>query len=352
MAAGSLLVVDVISDEALKALGIVPFTKKNFVIIIAVEGPSKHFRNEEVLGIGESPSKAVAWINQDVAAYLPSTNITSIAVGSEVLTSIPNLVPVLVPAMNYLHKALVASNLNFQLYSLSDSSILEKYRLVLHVKCISIFWIHIWKWHFPLDYALSRSLPSVKQIVDPNTLSHYDSMFDALVDATYYSIEVLNLSGIPIVVTETGWPWLGGANEPMLLQIMLRPSINQASYASNDYYKKKKRSVGAKCDFDGTVATTTVDPGHGSCKFTGSVDGSISLENLLILFHNCILIGVFGNEIKSRTLEKVHRKKEIVSWYNSIHFAFIMEFIIIVSSPNHINTANEVSVKIVTGPRH
>ncbi|KAK4762366.1 hypothetical protein SAY86_008134 [Trapa natans] len=38
--------------------------------------------NEEVLGIGESPSIAGAWINKNVAAYLPSTNITYIAVGS------------------------------------------------------------------------------------------------------------------------------------------------------------------------------------------------------------------------------------------------------------------------------
>jgi hypothetical protein len=34
---------------------------------------------------------------------------------------------------------------------------------------------------------------------------------------------------------------------------------NHASYAYNDYYQKK-RSVGATCDFDGTAATTTVDP--------------------------------------------------------------------------------------------
>jgi hypothetical protein len=198
-------------------------------------------------------------------------------------------------------------------------------------------------------------------------------MFDALVDATYYSIEALNMSGISIVVTETGWPWLGGANEPdataenaetfnsNLIRRVLndsgppsQPKVpintyiyelfnedkrpgpvseknwglfftngsavytfslstsnqitgnnsdfcvakpnadpgklqagldwacgqggancdaiqegkpcylpntyqNHASYAYNDYYKKK-RSVGATCDFDGTAATTTVDP--------------------------------------------------------------------------------------------
>ncbi|KAJ6702670.1 GLUCAN ENDO-13-BETA-GLUCOSIDASE BG1-RELATED-RELATED [Salix koriyanagi] len=367
--------------------------------------------NEEVLGIGESPSKAAAWINQNVAAYLPSTNITSIAVGSEVLTTIPNLVPVLVPAMNNLHKALVASNLNFMVKvstpqamdiiprpfppstaTFNSSWSATVYQILQFLKNTdSYYMLNAYPYFgytsgngiFPLDYALFRSLPSVKQIVDPNTLSHYDSMFDALVDATYYSIEALNMSGIPIVVTETGWPWLGGANEPdaiadnaetfnrNLIRRVLndsgppsQPKVpintyiyelfnedkrpgpvseknwglfftngsavytfslstsdqitgnnsdfcvakpnadpgklqagldwacgqggascnaiqegqpcylpntyqNHASYAYNDYYQKK-RSVGATCDFDGTAATTTVDPGHGSCKFTGS----------------------------------------------------------------------------------
>ncbi|KAB5565206.1 hypothetical protein DKX38_005260 [Salix brachista] len=198
--------------------------------------------NEEILGIGESASKAAAWINQNVAAYLPSTNITAIAVGSEVLTTIPNVVPVLVPAMNYLHKALVASNLNFQVKvstpqamdviprpfppstatfnSSWDSTIYQILQFLKNTN--SYYMLNAYPYFgytsgngiFPLDYALFRSLPPVKQIVDPNTLSHYDSMFDAMVDAAYYSINALNMTGIPIVVTETGWPWLGGANEP------------------------------------------------------------------------------------------------------------------------------------------
>ncbi|KAF9587571.1 hypothetical protein IFM89_004029 [Coptis chinensis] len=79
--------------------------------------------NEEVLGIGQSPSKAAAWVTKNVAAYVPQTNITAIAVGSEVLTTIPNAAPVLVPAMNYIHRALVASNLNFQ-WNEEDATVL------------------------------------------------------------------------------------------------------------------------------------------------------------------------------------------------------------------------------------
>lgn len=198
--------------------------------------------NEQVLGVGESPSTAAVWVNKNVAPYLPSTNITAIAVGSEVLTSIPNAAPVLVPAMNNLHKALVASNLNF-LVKVSTPQSMDViprpfppstatfnsswnstvFQILQFLKnSNSYYMLNAYPYFgytsgdgiFPIDYALFRSLPSVKQIVDPNTLFHYDSMFDAMVDATYYSIDALNISGIPVVVTETGWPWLGGANEP------------------------------------------------------------------------------------------------------------------------------------------
>ncbi|XP_031280970.1 glucan endo-1,3-beta-glucosidase 4-like [Pistacia vera] len=198
--------------------------------------------NEEVLGIGETPSTAAAWINKNVASYMPSTNITAISVGSEVLTAVPNVAPVLVSAMNNLHKALVATDLNFQVKVSTphNMDVIPKpfppstatfnsswnstiYQILQFLKNTnSYFMLNAYPYYgytkgngiFPIDYALFRSLPAVKQIVDPNTLLHYDSMFDAMVDATYYSIDAYNLSGIPVVVTESGWPWLGGGDEP------------------------------------------------------------------------------------------------------------------------------------------
>ncbi|CAL5354259.1 unnamed protein product [Camellia sinensis] len=374
--------------------------------------------NEEVLGIGESSSAAAAWVNKNVAAYLPSTNITAIAVGSEVLTSIPNAAPILVPAMNYLHKALVAANLNYQIKvstpqsmdiiskpfppstatfnSTWNSTIFQILQFLLNTN--SYYMLNAYPYYgyinangiFPIDYALFQPLSSVKQIVDPNTLFHYDSMLEAMVDATYNSIAGYNFSAIPIVVTESGWPWLGGTNEPdatienaetfnnNLIQRVLngsgppsQPTVpintyiyellnedkrrgpvsernwglffvngsavyslslstseriagnsssafciakqgvdssklqnglnwacgqghancsaiqpgkpcyypdniqNHASYAYNDYYQKL-HSVGGTCDFDGTATTTTADPSHGSCIFTGSSNSSSS----------------------------------------------------------------------------
>ncbi|KAL6569881.1 hypothetical protein OROMI_014395 [Orobanche minor] len=199
-------------------------------------------RNQEVLGIGESPSRAATWINNNIVPYLPSTNITAIAVGSEVLTSIPHVAPVLVNAIRYLHNALVASSLNHQIKvstpqpmdiiprpfppstaefnSTYKPTLLQILQFLKNTR--SFYMLNAYPYYeyvkndgiFPLDYALFKPLSSVQQIVDPNTLFHYDSMFDALVDATYNSIAALSFSGIPIVVTETGWPSFGGSSEP------------------------------------------------------------------------------------------------------------------------------------------
>ncbi|KAL5980728.1 hypothetical protein ACLOJK_028637 [Asimina triloba] len=198
--------------------------------------------NEDLLGIGESRTTAAGWVNKNVAAFVPATNITAITVGTEVLTTIPNAAPVLVPAMWYIHSALVASNLDsvVKVSSPISMAMMPKpfppstatfnstwnnvmWQFLNYLKRTdSYFMLNVHPYYgytggngiFPLDYALARTLPRNKQIVDPNTLLHYTSMFDAMVDASYYSMEALNVSGISILVTESGWPWLGGANEP------------------------------------------------------------------------------------------------------------------------------------------
>ncbi|THU51386.1 hypothetical protein C4D60_Mb06t30480 [Musa balbisiana] len=197
--------------------------------------------NDQLLRIGESQSEAAAWINKNVAAFVPATNITYIAVGNEVLTTIPNAALVLIPAMQFLHSALLAANLNFQVkvsspqsmdmipkhfppstasFNSSWNSIMNQYLQFLK-NTGSSFMLNAQPYYvytkgqgiFPLEYALFQPLKPNNQIVDPNTNFHYTSMFDAMVDAAYYSMRSLNFSGIPVIVTESGWPSLGGANE-------------------------------------------------------------------------------------------------------------------------------------------
>lgn len=45
---------------------------------------------------------------------------------------------------------------------------------------------------FSIEYAFFLALPSMKQIVDSNTLFHYDSMFDVMVDAPCKANEALH----------------------------------------------------------------------------------------------------------------------------------------------------------------
>ncbi|KAG6735662.1 hypothetical protein POTOM_061690 [Populus tomentosa] len=77
-------------------------------------------------------------------------------------------------------------------------------------------------------------------------------------------------------------------------------------------------------------------------------DESFHFNNLQVL-HGC----VFGNETKSKTLEKVHVQKVIVLCVLFHTFCFHLGiYLIVLSSPNQANTADEVSVKILIGARH
>ncbi|KAH9327777.1 hypothetical protein KI387_007955, partial [Taxus chinensis] len=198
--------------------------------------------NNQLLGIGQSSSSAANWVNKNVAAYLPNTNITAIAVGSEVLTTLPNAAPVLVPAMKFLHAALVAANLDLQvkvstphamdvildafppsnaLFNSSWNSVLRPMLSFLH-DTDSYLMVNVYPYYvyvksngiFPLDYALFRPLAANKEAVDPNTMLHYTNVFDAVVDAAYFAMAAINHTDIPVLVTETGWPSQGDADEP------------------------------------------------------------------------------------------------------------------------------------------
>ncbi|XP_047324156.1 glucan endo-1,3-beta-glucosidase 4-like [Impatiens glandulifera] len=244
--------------------------------------------NEEVLEIGEYPSKAASWINKNVAAYFPATNITAIAVGSNVLTTNRKAASVLVSAMNNLHNALVSSNLNnlIKVSSPQSMDIIAKmfppsiahfnssfdsivFQLLQFLKNTnSYFMLNAYPYYgflkgngvFPIEFALLEPLPPVKQIVDPNTLLRYDSMFDTMLDATYNSMAVLNFSTIPILVTESGWPSIGGTDatnenaatfiKNLVLRVQndsgppSRPSVPINTYVYEMFDEENKRDWG------------------------------------------------------------------------------------------------------------
>ncbi|XBH69110.1 glucan endo-1,3-beta-glucosidase 4 isoform X2 [Aegilops tauschii subsp. strangulata] len=198
--------------------------------------------NNELLRVGQSRPTAADWINKNVAAYIPATNITYIAVGDEILTTVPNAALVLVPALQFLQSALLAANLNTQVklssphsmdmiskafppstatFNSTWSSIMLQYLGFLK-KTGSSFMLNAQPYYgyvkgqgvFPLEYALFRSLNPNSQIADPNTNLFYTNMFDAMVDATYNSMKAMNFTDIPVMVTASGWPWHGARKEP------------------------------------------------------------------------------------------------------------------------------------------
>ncbi|KAF2303727.1 hypothetical protein GH714_021487 [Hevea brasiliensis] len=70
--------------------------------------------NNQILAIGSSNTTAASWIDRNVVAYYPETLITAIAVGDELLTTVPSSAPLLMPAIESLYSALVAANLHTQ----------------------------------------------------------------------------------------------------------------------------------------------------------------------------------------------------------------------------------------------
>ncbi|KAI4295910.1 hypothetical protein L6164_035906 [Bauhinia variegata] len=198
--------------------------------------------NNQLLAIGSSNTTAASWIGRNVAAYYPATLITGIAVGDEVLTTVPSSAPLILPAVESLYGALVAANLHNQIKISTPhaaSIILEPFPpsqaffnqslssvilpllqflsrtgspLMMNLYPYYVFMQN--KGVVPLDNALFKPLTPSKEMVDPNTLLHYTNVYDAMIDAAYFSMKNLNVNDVVVLVTETGWPSKGDSKEP------------------------------------------------------------------------------------------------------------------------------------------
>ncbi|KAD7478504.1 hypothetical protein E3N88_01640 [Mikania micrantha] len=163
--------------------------------------------NEQLLGIGQSNSTAAHWVSQNIVAHYPATNITTVCVGSEVFNTLPNAAPVLVNALKFIHGALVSSNLDRQIKvstPIASTVILDSF------PPSQAFFNHSWN---PVLVPILKFLQST-EAVDANTLLHYTNVFDAMVDAACFAMESLNVTNVPVLVTESGWPSKGDSNEP------------------------------------------------------------------------------------------------------------------------------------------
>lgn len=195
--------------------------------------------NEYLKDISVYPDKAVAWVKENVQPFLPGTSIKGIAVGNEILGGTDvELWEVLVPAVKNVYQALEQLQLSGKIEVSSPhseavfattyppsagafkESILPYMRPLLQFfsQIGSPFYINAYPFlayindptHIDINYALSQPNPG---IYDAKTKLHYDSMFEAQIDAAYVALEKVGHSKMQVIVSETGWASRGDANE-------------------------------------------------------------------------------------------------------------------------------------------
>ncbi|PKA48561.1 Glucan endo-1,3-beta-glucosidase [Apostasia shenzhenica] len=173
-------------------------------------------------------SGARAWVAANVAPFYPSTNISLIAVGNEIMASGDrNLIARLVPAMRSLSSALseagfpqirVSTPHSLGILSSSDPPSSGRFRrgydraifspmLDFHRRTKTPFIVNTYPYFGysdrTLDYALFKPNQGIR---DPVTRITYTNMFDAQMDAVFSAMNRLGFGDVEIAVGETGWP--------------------------------------------------------------------------------------------------------------------------------------------------
>ncbi|XP_057441693.1 glucan endo-1,3-beta-glucosidase 12 [Lotus japonicus] len=195
--------------------------------------------NQQLFAAARAPSFALQWVERNVAAYHPHTQIEAIAVGNEVFVDPRNTTKFLVPAMRNIHQALVKHNLHHDIkvsspialsalgnsYPSSSGSfrpelvqsvfkpMLEFLRETGSYLMVNVYPFFAYESNadvIPLDYALFRQNPGV---ADPGNGLRYFNLFDAQIDAVFAALSALKFNDVNIVVSETGWPSKGDENE-------------------------------------------------------------------------------------------------------------------------------------------
>lgn len=179
------------------------------------------------------PDAANQWLQSNLFAHVPADQIQYLAVGNEILFKDTFYTPSVVPAIRNLHQALQTLNLaeKIKLSSPHAASVLSsafppsagafnpdilptmQSLLQFLAETGAPFMVNVYPFFsyvnnpkdIPLPYALFNSPPTVQD----NGLV-YDNLFDATIDAFISALEKAGFPGIPVAVTETGWPTSGG----------------------------------------------------------------------------------------------------------------------------------------------
>ncbi|CAL5335631.1 unnamed protein product [Camellia sinensis] len=195
--------------------------------------------NELLSSAASTQSYTDTWVQSNILPYFPKTQIEAIAVGNEVFVDPNNTTKFLVQAMNNMYSSLSKSNLQNSIkisspialtalqtsYPSSSGSFkqdliepvikpmlnfLQKTSSYLMVNAYPFFAYTANTGVISLDYALFRDNQGV---VDSGSGLRYYSLLDAQIDAVFAALNSINYGDLKMVISETGWPSKGDANE-------------------------------------------------------------------------------------------------------------------------------------------
>ncbi|XP_057523136.1 glucan endo-1,3-beta-glucosidase 2 [Amaranthus tricolor] len=189
--------------------------------------------NSLISSFSSNQSHAVSWLYSHVIPFYPRANITSISVGSDILSSMEDLSNDILPAIKNLHSALIEVGIKkiqvsttFSIVPLLTSAfppssaefaepindVIIKPLLDFLNEANSSLFVNVYPYNLfrltndlPLGYALFQE-GNFNFRDDPNTGLRYRNLFNVMIDAVLSAMVVSGHENIPIIVTETGWP--------------------------------------------------------------------------------------------------------------------------------------------------
>ncbi|XP_054786211.1 glucan endo-1,3-beta-D-glucosidase-like [Prosopis cineraria] len=220
--------------------------------------------NGDIPSLASDPNSATQWIKTNVQPFYPSSNITLITVGNEVMTSgDQGLISKLLPAMQNVQNALNSAGLGGDKIKVStvhsmavltqsdppssgafDPALRDtlKQLLAFQKENKSPFAIN------PYPFFAYQSDPRPETLafclfqpnsgrVDSGNGKRYTSMFDAQVDAVHSALSSVGFDDVEIMVAETGWPSHGDSNE-------VGPSVENAKAYNGNLIAHLRSLVG------------------------------------------------------------------------------------------------------------
>ncbi|PWA92222.1 glycosyl hydrolase superfamily protein [Artemisia annua] len=206
---------------------LIPFSGTGIQLTIGVP-------NEELPTIaGGTPATANDWLQANIFAHVSADQIRYLVVGNEVFLKDPFYTPHIIPAIINLHQALQNLGLSdkIKISSAQAASILSNsfppssssfdpnilpdltHLLQFLRDTSSPLMVNVYPYfsyiNNPQLVSLDSALFRPGNVLNDQGLV-YDNLFDQTIDAFIYAMEKEGFGGIPVVVTETGWPTAGG----------------------------------------------------------------------------------------------------------------------------------------------